>query len=179
MLVSAPRRKFMKTLRTTLVAGAVSLLSFVGCSHNNTTSDRGTTPAPALETSSQSAAPATTPATVQTGTTTPISAPVNDPSIQSEPTGSGVGQPTPSGGLPPTTAPRNDDTLGSPSTQDLNDSSATSPSGTATDDTTPPSAQPEAGKLDAGVPPTGKAPSRDAGTGTNNKMDAGTKMNPR
>lgn len=186
----------MKTLRTTLFAGAVGLLSFVACSHNSS-SDRGTTPAPALESSSQSGAPAITPANPapaadDTGnTTSPINAPVNDPSLQTSPTGQRMGDPsnpispaTPSGGLPPTTTPRNDDTLGSPSPQGTDDTTGqpknTPPTGTTTDDTTPPSAQPQTGKLDAGVPPAG-TPARDAGTGggTNKKMDAGTKMNPK
>jgi hypothetical protein len=100
----------MKPLRHALFAGSLGLLSLVGCSHSARAPE--TTPSPGLQTPSPAAA---TPAPAQTTGTTnePISAPVNDPTITTSPTNSGLGgtqnpitQPAPVGGPAPTDSDR-------------------------------------------------------------------------
>ena len=140
----------MKPLRHALFAGLLGLL--VGCSHASARAPE-TTPSPGLQTPSPAAA---TPAPAQTTGTTnePISAPVNDPTITTSPTNSGLGgnpitQPPPVGG------PARTDSI--PPPIDMTDDS---------DLTSTPGAQPLSGTRDAGTP----KPTRDAGP-----ADAGPK----
>jgi hypothetical protein len=169
----------MKTLRHALFAGSLGLLSFVGCSHPSTRTAE-TTPSPGLQTpANATTAPAQTTGTIHE----PIAAPVNDPTITTTPTNSGLGetpnpltQPQPVGGPARTDDAKTTDQNATPE----NTTSPTDDSHQDSDLNRTPAGDPMNGGRDAGTAPPKnqpppKTPASDVGTGS----DAGGSTKPK